>query len=231
MSLLSYVDLAHLALNGAVTNVTPELINGTSIDVTLGSRLLLERASGNGMHHISLRDRDALHTRTHDMDDDGYALYPGEFVLAHTEQVFNLPGDLSAEYKLKSSMARIGLEHLNAGWCDPGWNGSVLTLELVNVSRFHTVRLHAGDRIGQVVFFRHQQVPRTASYAVRGRYNGDAEVSGVKCDDSIRQPAVVHGVNCHKIPHTGLGYLHGEFDDTPYAVDGLRYCGRCHTAL
>lgn len=36
---------------------------------------------------------------------------------------------------------------------------------------------------------------------------------------------------CVKVPHTGTGYLHDEDDDSPYDVDGVRYCGRCHRAL
>jgi hypothetical protein len=43
--------------------------------------------------------------------------------------------------------------------------------------------------------------------------------------------ALVHGINCEKKPHIRTGYLHGEDDDTPYDVDGLKYCGRCHTSL
>lgn len=43
--------------------------------------------------------------------------------------------------------------------------------------------------------------------------------------------ALVHGFNCEKKPHVRTGYLHGEDDDTPYMVDGLKYCGRCHTSL
>lgn len=35
-----------------------------------------------------------------------FLLMPGEFILAQSVEVFNLPDDLSAEYKLKSSMAR-----------------------------------------------------------------------------------------------------------------------------
>ena len=42
---------------------------------------------------------------------------------------------------------------------------------------------------------------------------------------------IIHGQNCQKRLHTRTGYLHGEDDDTPYMVDGLKYCGRCHTAL
>lgn len=42
-----------------------------------------------------------------------------------------------------------------------------------------------------------------------------------------------HGMNCAKAPHSDHpgGYLHSEDDDTPYDVDGISYCGRCHVAL
>lgn len=43
----------------------------------------------------------------------------------------------------------------------------------------------------------------------------------------------VHGVTCQKAQHDPqrAGYLHEENDDSPYTVDGMRYCGRCHHAL
>jgi hypothetical protein len=41
----------------------------------------------------------------------------------------------------------------------------------------------------------------------------------------------VHGKTCPKVRHFGSGDLHDEDDDTPYDVDGVRYCGRCHVAL
>lgn len=39
-------------------------------------------------------------------------------------------------------------------------------------------------------------------------------------------PAAV--LTCHKVPHFGNGWLHDESDDSPYDVDGVLYCGRCH---
>jgi dCTP deaminase len=72
------------------------------------------------------------------------------------------------------------LNHLTAGWADAGWNGSVLTLELKNVTNYHEIELRRGDRIGQVIFFEHESVPADRSYAARGRYNGDKSVSGIK---------------------------------------------------
>jgi hypothetical protein len=38
----------------------------------------------------------------------------------------------------------------------------------------------------------------------------------------------VEKMKCEKVLHTGEGYLHGEDDDTPFLVDGVTYCGRCH---
>ncbi len=186
MSLLSYNNLCQLVDQRVITNVEHDQINATSIDLTLGPTLLIEdkpsgRGTVAGVSLISLRDRTPLYVRPHNLDTDGpYYLLPGQFILASSAQVFNLPRNISAEYKLKSSMARIGLEHLNAGWCDAGWHGSVLTLELKNMTQHHAIRLQLGDRIGQVVFFMHDEVPADRSYAARGRYNGDTTVSGIK---------------------------------------------------
>lgn len=183
MGLLSYDALLLLTLNDVITNVKHEQINAASIDLTLGENLLVERRHPGDPEDriISLRSRTPLFTVPWNFDTDGpFYLGPGQFILAQSEQVFNLPDNISAEYKLKSSMARIGLEHLNAGWCDAGWNGSVLTLELKNMTNYHTIELNKGDGIGQIVFFEHEPVPADRSYAARGRYNNDKSVSGIK---------------------------------------------------
>jgi hypothetical protein len=43
----------------------------------------------------------------------------------------------------------------------------------------------------------------------------------------------VHGESCEKAPHENRegGYLHGPEDDSPFDVDGVMYCGRCHQYL
>lgn len=182
MSLLSYNDLVGIVNSGIVENVTPDMINSTSIDLTLGDKILIEH-NPNRWRVISLNAREPLEFITdHNkhFQRDGYILEPGEFILAQSKQVFYLPNNISAEYKLKSSMARSGLEHLNAGWCDAGWHGSVLTLELKNMTRYHHIHIKPGDKIGQMVFFSHLSVPHDKSYAARGRYNNDKSVRGVK---------------------------------------------------
>lgn len=177
MTLLSHTELIDLVERGVIENVQPGAINAASIDIHLGDTIIREMPE-YGI--IDYRAREPFKGHTVTIDGDGYILPAGGFILAQSVERFNLPADVSAEYKLKSSMARIGLEHLNAGWCDAGWHGSVLTLELRNMLSSQSIRLRPGDAIGQMVFFRHEPVPDNASYATRGRYNGDTQVMGVK---------------------------------------------------
>ena len=188
--LLSYDEIETLIDDDVVEYAEKELINSASLDIRLGFDILAERPQNTQgkpaeahafLNRVALRDRKGLQLCPHNLKKDGpFILYPGEFILAHSHEVFNLPNDISAMYCLKSSMARIGLEHLNAGWCDAGWNGSTLTLEFKNVTRHHEIVLHHLDKIGQMVFFRHRPVRHENSYAARGRYNGDKTVSGAK---------------------------------------------------
>jgi dCTP deaminase len=180
MSLISYLELLDLVEQDVIEGVDFEDVNGSSIDVHLGPTILVERYS-EGRQIVSLQAKEQMGVLSHVMPAGGYYdLRPGEFILAHTVEKFNMPAGISAEFKLNSSGARIGLENALATWCDPHWHGSVLTLELKNFSQFHTIRLHNGCRIGQMIFHRSADVPVDRGYSVRGRYNGDTSVSGVK---------------------------------------------------
>lgn len=46
-----------------------------------------------------------------------------------------------------------------------------------------------------------------------------------------KRTLIVHGQTCEKAPHLTAGYSHPEEDDSPYWVDNVCYCGRCHTYL
>lgn len=183
MSLLSYDQICNLIEDGVIEGSDYSLANSASLDIRLGRFIEVEQNNPNGdvTHTVVLGKRDALNTTRIDLRcKPEFILSPGDFILAQSKEIFHLPNTISAEYKLKSSMARIGLEHLNAGWCDAGWHGSVLTLELKNMTRNHWILLREGDKIGQMVFFKHLPVPADKSYAARGSYNGDKQVQGVR---------------------------------------------------
>jgi len=147
-----------------------ELLNPASIDVLLGDHLMIEDAMNVDLRKISIRGYTA---------EDPYWMRPGEFVLAETQEIFDLPEHVSGQFALKSSRARAGYSHMLAGWCDPGWHGSKLTLELQNARKMHSLPLYPGLKIGQIIFFEMSERP-IKSYAVTGHYNNDKTVSGSK---------------------------------------------------
>jgi len=183
--LLSANQIHQLIDQNVIEGGSHELVNSASLDLRLGRFILVETMpalhKNTGINTIvSLAQKDSLCMTKIDLLEtthQSFILRPGQFILAETQEKFNLPLHISSEYKLKSSMARIGLEHLNAGWCDAGWNNSVLTLEFRNLSTFHEIELVLGDKIGQMVFFQHEPVEYDDSYAAKGRYNNLDAVS------------------------------------------------------
>ncbi len=195
MSLITFVELCEKITGGLlqapVSNPHPfnkipiGHINGASVDVRLG-RVFLRESSPETVslrpnNYVTLFDKGELPMEKETLAwGERLYLQPGEFILAQTIEEFYLPNNIAAEFRLKSSVARAGLDQALAVWCDPGWNGSVLTIELRNNTRYHVLVLEAGMKIGQVVFFKGEPVPNEASYAVRGQYNNDKNVTGNK---------------------------------------------------
>ena len=138
-----------------------KLLNPASLDVRLGLNLMIEVRDQPELMRIDISER---------TEDEPYLLLPGEVCLAETIEQFNLADDISAEFVLKSSRARDFYGHMLAGWCDPGWHGSRLTLELKNERRYHPLPLYPNLKIGQMVFFRMSAIP-LKSYALTGHYN------------------------------------------------------------
>jgi dCTP deaminase len=91
---------------------------------------------------------------------------------------FQLPDCIAGQLALKSSRAREGIEHLLAGYIDPGYKGR-LTLELQNARAMHAVALWPGMRIAQIVFHCMSMLPGK-DYSMTGRYHGDTTVQESK---------------------------------------------------
>ena len=169
--LLTYPDLVDLVTDGVI-DAPHEHINAASIDVRIGNEALIEDTTGKMWVDLSKNETPAFKPLT--PMSGLFHIYPGDFVLANTIERFNLPDDIACEFKLRSSLARSGLEHSLAGWGDPGWHDATLTLEIRNVLRRGILSLAPGMRIGQVVFWRGKSVPADRSYASKGRYNGQS---------------------------------------------------------
>ena len=158
-------EIRRLCEAGMVEPFDPALVNPASLDVRLGHTLLIEGAESRAMVQFPFH----LHS-----EEDPYLMVAGQFVLAPTLEFVRVPETCNAQFVLKSSRAREGIEHLLAGYLDPGFHG-VVTLELHNSRQLHAVPIWPGMKIGQLVFSQ-MLAPPERSYAVTGRYQGDRTV-------------------------------------------------------
>lgn len=176
--LLTHRRLVQLVNDGVIRGGSVDHVNAASVDVHLASTFLVE---GNGGYtdrvvDVSLRESLMFHSVTVG-EGFHYHMRPHQFVLASTRETFHLPANISALFVMKSSVARCGLDQMNAAWCSPGWSGSALTLELSNLTQFHTLMLAPGMAIGQMVFFEGESVEDSHLYLKRGSFNHQPKVA------------------------------------------------------
>lgn len=169
MTILPDIEIMTLVRRSLVSPFDVDLLNPASLDVRLGSNLLIELPSTTELVPYSIAECSK---------EKPYMLQPHEFVLAETLEEFKLPDCIAGQLALKSSRAREGIEHLLAGYIDPGYQGR-LTLELQNARCLHPVPIWPGMRIAQVVFHKLSMLP-AKDYSMTGRYFNDKTVQGSK---------------------------------------------------
>lgn len=167
--ILSDLELITLCKRGLVQPFEYDFINPASIDVRLGLNILVETQGSPTFVAHSIADCTA---------ERPFLLQPHQFILADTLEQFHLPDCVAAQLALKSSRAREGLEHLMAGYVDPGYRGR-LTLELQNARKLHPIPLWPGMRIAQLVFHKMSMLPGR-DYSLTGRYYDDTTVQASK---------------------------------------------------
>lgn len=86
-----------------------------------------------------------------------FVLKPGHMVQVVSEELFNLPAEITGHVTYKTGLTRKGIWALTVGIVDPGWNGPIGTT-LLNFSRVDCT-IHTGDSFLRVSFFEHDPVP------------------------------------------------------------------------
>lgn len=132
-------DSSIVYYNGAkklVEPLVPENVSGASIDLTLDNEYF------------------DLYAEMKVPMDSGIRLAPNEFLLMSTAEKVNVPEDMVAIVKGKSSWARVGVMVECAGLIDPGFSGNI-TLEVKNLrDKTRSIPLKPGDKIAQVFFMK-----------------------------------------------------------------------------
>lgn len=148
-----------------------------SYDVRLSDELLVPISWS---HPLDLGEPTPDDTyRMVEMDEDGFLLGPGEFVLGSTDERVNIPNGIVGRIEGKSSIGRLGLTvHVTAGYLDPGFCGCI-TLEIANLFP-RAIRLRPGILIAQLGF-EYMSEPCALPYGSAGlnsKYQGAAGVQG-----------------------------------------------------
>lgn len=144
-------------------------INASSFDVRLQPLILTERPLPTKTLDMRSPAEEAFHEMP--VRDRGLYITPGQFFLGATVETIDLRGhpDISAQFQLKSSVGRMGLEHLMAGWIEPQFHGTI-TLELKNILQFNSLLLYPNMPVGQIIFHQHKIVGEEFNYESKGRY-------------------------------------------------------------
>lgn len=125
-------------------------------------------------YDVTLGDHWICPTRApEEMTAQEFTLFPGEVILATTQEYVRIPRDVVADLKLKSSLGRLWLNHSLSGWIDCNFQGQI-TLELQNLGPYPR-KLSAGMRVAQLVFMAMESPPEVAyGEGGKGHYQGQA---------------------------------------------------------
>ena len=139
-------------------------VQPNGVDVTLQS---ISRYGGRGTVAASNADRVLPELETLEFDEAGYIdLEQGPYHIVYNE-VVNLPLDLMALGRPRSSLARCGVTIHTAVW-DAGYHGRSTSLLVVNNPAGFRVQRNA--KVMQLVFF---GLSRRAEQGYSGRYQGE----------------------------------------------------------
>ena len=157
------------AESGGIVPFNPEQVNPASYDVTLGDDWI-----------CPTRQPEVIKAKT-------ITLFPGEVVLATTQEYLKMPRDVVSDLKLKSTLGRLWLNHSMSGWIDCNFQGQV-TLELQNLGP-HPRQLTAGMRCAQLVFLAMESAPDVA-YGENGKGNYQGQTGATRAWDEKFFPII-----------------------------------------
>lgn len=113
-------------------------------------------------------------------------LEPHECILGHTNEFIGTRTTVESDcsiasiVKCRSSMGRNNITICScSGYVDCDYFNRI-TLELRNLSRYHTTFLVVNRRVGQIIFFKCNKISDDTAYNVKGKYQTSSDLQIVK---------------------------------------------------
>jgi dCTP deaminase len=141
-----------------------EMLNPGSYTFTLGSKILKQKV-------IDLIDTKNLDLEYEEIiiDETGYILNPGDFILGQTMEKVSVSQDFCCILDARTTLARIGLNVLQGStFIEPGQTASHETLEISNISK-SKIKIYPGMKIVKGIFIKLSSTT-TKSYLEVGKY-------------------------------------------------------------
>lgn len=169
MSVLTDVEIIDLINEGMITPFDLDLVQPASLDVRIGltGKLLTPGKFAENKPNFVDVDLSAY------SKDNPYLFHSGDRLLVATLELFNMPNNVCGFVCMRSSAGRNFINHVNAGFIDPRFTNSVLTMEFINDS-YSDFPLYPGLSITQIVFYWMSNIPMR-NYQSLGNYNNDLQ--------------------------------------------------------
>jgi dCTP deaminase len=117
-----------------------------------------------------------------DPEDKIILIYPGETILAHTNEFIGGRINITTMMKARSSIGRNFIEVCKcAGWGDIGYINR-WTMEITNNNSHFAIPLVVGRRIAQIIFFEGDPILKDEDYITQGdsKYSSSLDVEQLK---------------------------------------------------
>lgn len=167
-----------------IENFEEDNLQSESYDLRLGDEIsILDRTP----RIISVKNNKDLETlyETKKLDESGYSLIPGEYVLVKIKEKINLPDNLNAHIRPRTRFTRLGLivsdQHCNSTYCGN------LQIGIFNATN-STIQIFPDINICQIVFEELKSIPSTNKQYKNKKnaaYQNEEEFRGPKVDEKI----------------------------------------------
>ena len=138
-----------------ITPFVEEQLQGASYDISMSGNIIVLKSAGKPIDPMRDDDLRGMYERI-SVEDKGYLLSPGEYVLVELAETVNIPEKMVAHIRPRTRFTRSGILIADQH-CNPTYSG-VLSIGLFNAG-VNTFLLRPKLRIAQMVFEEIESVP------------------------------------------------------------------------